>query len=193
MCSLPIRWRRPQLSDIAAGAVDGAPLALAARMIRTSMILGLTLVFLGCGGSNNNNGTGGNGGTGGTSGDMSAASGGGTDLAMTLPPDMQPAYGCHALDACLNACTDKASCSLCQMSATPQALKLYQAASRCVSRLCFPHPDAGPAPCTFGGGTPSADCTACQDDSIKMAGTCTETTYCGSCYTQYAACEADLP
>ncbi|HXU67880.1 MAG TPA: hypothetical protein VN947_01060 [Polyangia bacterium] len=158
------------------------------------MILGLTLVFLGCGGSNNNNGTGGNGGTGGSgSGDMSGAAGGGGDMAMTLPPDMQPAYGCHALAACEDACTDQASCTLCQQSATKQARQLYQAASRCVRNECFPHPDGGPAPCTFSGGTPSADCTACQDDSIKMAGTCTETTYCGTCYSQYAACEADLP
>ena len=169
-------------------------------MIRTiPLVLSATLLVIGCGSSSNNGDAGGNGGNGSDSSDMSAAmsGGGGGDLAMTLPPDMQPAYGCHALDGCLNACTDQASCGLCIQSATPAARKLYQQAQRCVTNLCYPHADAGPAPCTGGqggGGTPSADCTACQDDSIKMSGTCgADTKYCGTCYTQYAACVADLP
>ena len=163
-------------------------------MLRTSLVLGLTLAFLGCG-SSSNNGTGGNGGGGGTAGggDMSASAGGGADMSMMLSPDLQPAYGCHDLAACEDACTDQTSCTLCVQSSTSHARQLYQAAARCVRSECFPHADGGPAPCTFGGGTPSADCTACQADSIKMTGTCTETTYCGACYTQYAACEADLP
>ena len=163
-------------------------------MIRslTMTILGV-VCFIGCGSSGSNNGNGGNGGDG---VDMSAASSGsgGGDLAMTLPPDMQPAYGCHALAGCLDACTDQTSCGLCLASATMQARTLYQAASRCVRRECFPHPDGGPAPCSNGGGTPSQDCTTCQNDSIKMAGSCgSDTLYCGTCYSQYSACEADLP
>ena len=113
---------------------------------------------------------------------------------MTLPPDMQPAYGCHALDGCLNACTDQASCNLCIQSATTMAKQLYQAATRCVRKICFPHPDGGPAPCVQGGGTQPPECTTCQDDSLKMTGSCgADTTYCGTCYAQYSACEADLP
>jgi len=162
-------------------------------MIRTLTIIGFVF-FIGCG-SSNNNGTGGNGGGNGGDGvDMSAAAGGGGDLAMTLPPDMQPAYGCHALAGCLDACTDQASCGLCLQSATMPARQLYQTLSRCVRRECFPHPDGGPAPCTNGGGTPSPQCTMCQDDSIKMTGSCGgDTMYCGTCYSAYSACEADLP
>jgi hypothetical protein len=122
---------------------------------------------------------------------MSAEAG---DLAGTLPPDMQPEYGCHELAACEDACSDQQSCQLCQESATSQARMLYRSATRCVQRECYPVPDGGPAPCTFGNGTPSADCTTCLDDAIKMSGSCgADTTYCGACYTQYAACEADLP
>jgi hypothetical protein len=169
-------------------------------MPRTIALLIATLLSAalvgGCGSSGNNNGSGGNGsgGDGGGDVDMSAAAGGSTDLGMTLPPDMQPAYGCHALAACVDACTDQASCGLCVASATQQARMLYNTASRCVRRECFPHPDGGAAPCTNGGGTPSAGCTQCQDDSIKMTGTCgADTTYCGTCYAAYAACEADTP
>jgi hypothetical protein len=169
-------------------------------MLRTFIpTLAFALFLVGCG-STNNNGSGGNGGSGGTGGtggtgtDMTAANGDGADLAMTLPPDMQPAYGCHALAGCIDACTDQASCSLCIQSSTQHAGMLYQTLTRCVRRECFPHPDGGPAPCTNGGGTPSAECTACQSDSIKMSGTCgADTTYCGTCYTQYSACQADTP
>jgi hypothetical protein len=163
-------------------------------MNRTFTMLSVVALFVcGCGSSGNNNGTGGNGGGGGDGGaDMAAPPG--SDLAMTLPPDMQPAYGCHALAACLDACTDQASCGLCIQSSTSQARTLYQAASRCVRRECFPHPDGGAAPCMQGGGTPTPQCTACQDDAIKPTGSCgADTMYCGTCYSQYSACEADLP
>jgi hypothetical protein len=162
-------------------------------MIRSLTILGFVF-FIGCG-SSNNNGTGGNGGgSGGDGTDMSAATGGGGDLAMTLPADMQPAYGCHALLACRNACSDQTSCNLCLQSATQQALGLYGMLRNCIRRTCNPHPDGGPAPCTNGGGTPSPQCTMCQDDTIKMTGSCgSDTMYCGACYSSYSACEANLP
>jgi hypothetical protein len=161
-----------------------------------SMFAAIALLIAGCGGSNGN--TGGNGGTGGTGGgdgsgmDLSASAS--SDAGMSLPPDMQPAYGCHALSGCEDACTDQTSCLLCIQSATKNAQMLYQAETRCIRRLCFPHPDGGAAPCAQGGGTPSAQCTQCEDDSIKMTGSCgADTTYCGSCYAAYSACEADLP
>jgi hypothetical protein len=167
-----------------------------ARMIRTLSLLGLVFV-LGCG-SSSNNGNGGNGGGSGGGGgdagiDMSAAAG--SDLAMTLPADMQPAYGCHALLACLNACgTDQTACNLCLQSATMQGLGLYGTMRNCVRRTCNPHPDGGPAPCTNGAGTPSPECTMCRADAIKMTGSCgSDTMYCGACYSQYSACEANLP
>jgi len=161
-------------------------------MIRAIAILGCTLA-LGCG-SSGNNGSGGNGGGDGGSDGSDMAAPPGSDLAMTLPPDMQPAYGCHALSGCLDACTDQASCGLCIQSATMQARTLYQALSRCVRRQCFPHPDGGPAPCAQGGGTPSPQCTMCQDDSIKATGSCgADTVNCGTCYMQNSACQADLP
>jgi hypothetical protein len=115
-------------------------------------------------------------------------------MAMSLPADMQPAYGCHSLAACINAATDQTSFNLCVSSSTMMAKQLYNAATRCVRKICFPHPDGGPAPCVQGGGTQPPACTTCQDDSIKMTGSCgADTMYCGSCYSQYAACEADLP
>ncbi|MGZ3425212.1 MAG: hypothetical protein ACXVCV_01125 [Polyangia bacterium] len=155
----------------------------------------ITLLVAGCGSSSNGN-TGGNGGGGGgdgTSGmDLSAVAG--SDMASTLPPDMQPAYGCHALAACVDACTDQTSCSLCISSSTAAARQLYQTLTRCVRRICYPHPDGGPAPCVQGGGTQPPECTTCQDDSIKMTGSCgADTTYCGTCYSAYAACEASTP
>lgn len=167
--------------------------------MKRALFASVVALICACGSSGTNgnggNGTGGNGGGSGTTGggtDMSASAG--HDAAMSLPPDMQPAYGCNALSNCLDACTDQASCTLCIASSTSQAKMLYQAASRCVRALCYPHPDGGPAPCTQGGGTPSADCTTCQDDSIKMQGSCgSDTNYCGKCYTQYAACLADKP
>lgn len=165
-------------------------------MTRILTMLGVAaLVAAGCGGSNSNSGSGGNGsgdGGGGTSGDLSAAAN--SDAGMSLPPDMQPAYGCHALAGCLDSCTDQASCGLCIQSATSHARMLYQKVSRCVRGECFPHPDGGAAPCMQGGGTPSAECTQCQDDSIKMSGSCgADTMYCGTCYSAYSSCEADLP
>jgi hypothetical protein len=165
-------------------------------MIRSLTLIGFVF-FIGCG-SSSNNGSGGNGGGSGSDGgggaDLSATAGGGGDLAMTLPPDMQPAYGCHALLACLNACgTDPKTCNLCQQSATKQALQLAMMLRSCVRRTCNPHPDSGPAPCT-NGGTPSPECTMCEADSIKMTGSCgTDTMYCGTCYSAYSACEANLP
>ncbi len=165
-------------------------------MLRTITILGFAAFFVGCGGSGDKSdggGTGGNAGSGGTGGgDMSAAAS--TDMAGTLPPDMQPEYGCHALAACEDSCTDQASCALCQESATSMARMLYRAATRCVQKECYPVPDGGPAPCSFGNGTPSTDCNNCLNDSLMMSGTCgTDTTYCGTCYAQYAACEANTP
>jgi hypothetical protein len=163
-------------------------------MTRTLLLLGLiTLLSGGCGSSGNNN-TGGNGGGTGSDGvDMSAASSS-TDLAASGPIDMSPAYGCHALAACLDACTDQASCTLCIQSATTMARSLYNTVSKCVRRTCFPHPDGGPAPCTQGGGTQPPECTTCQDDSIKMTGSCgADTLYCGACYSAYATCEANTP
>ena len=153
------------------------------------------LLVAGCGSSANGNGNGdGGNGTGGNGSSTDMAAPPGSDLAMTLPPDMQPAYGCHALAACFDACTDQASCGLCIQSATSNARTLYLAVSRCVRRQCYPHPDGGPAPCTQGGGTPSAECTACLDDTIKATGSCgSDTMYCGTCYSEYSACEADLP
>ena len=153
------------------------------------------LLVAGCGTSNNN--TGGNGGSGGDGGgavgmDLSAAASG--DMPMSLPPDMQPAYGCHALAACLQACTDQTSCGLCIQSSTTMAKQLYQAVTRCVRKLCFPHPDGGPAPCVQGGGTQPPECATCEGDSLKMTGSCGgDTMYCGTCYSQFSACEANLP
>ena len=124
---------------------------------------------------------------------MSASASG--DAGMTLPPDMQPAYGCHALSGCVDSLHRPDELPLCaSQSATKNAQMLYQAETRCVRKLCFPHPDGGAAPCSQGGGTPSAQCTQCEDDSIKMTGSCgADTTYCGSCYAAYSACQADLP
>lgn len=162
-----------------------------------TMMSVVVLLVAGCG-SSGNNGSGGNGGTGGTGGgsggvvDMSAAAG--SDLAMTLPPDMQPAYGCHALTACLATCTSQSCFQLCAQSSTTQALMLYQALRSCERKECYPHPDAGPAPCTQGGGNPTPQCTMCLGDVIKATGSCgSDTMYCGTCYSQYSACEANLP
>ena len=158
-----------------------------------TMMSVVALLVAGCG-SSGNNGSGGNGGGNGTDGaDMSAAAG--SDMTSVVPPDMQPAYGCHALEACIAACNGSQTCiGACAQSATTQALTLAQALSRCVRRECFPHPDGGPAPCMSGGGTPSAQCTMCENDSIKAAGSCgADTVYCGSCYTAYSACEANTP
>jgi hypothetical protein len=200
VCNLPICSQRrelPPAPPLPHTRNDGAPLALPARtMTRTWTIMSLlTLLVAGCGnGSNGNTGGngGGSGGDGGDGSDLSAAAG--SDLASTLPPDMQPAYGCHALDACLNACTDQASCGLCISSSTTAARQLYQAVTRCVRKTCYPQPDGGAAPCNQGGGTQPPACTTCQDDSLKMAGSCgADTLYCGTCYSAYAACEASLP
>jgi hypothetical protein len=168
--------------------------------MKRALFASVVALICACGssGSNGNGGTGGNGGGGGTGGgagsstDMSASAG--NDAGMTLPPDMLPAYGCNALNTCLDACTDQTSCTLCIQSATSNARTLYSAVSRCVRRLCFPHPDGGAAPCTNGGGTPSTECNQCQDDSLKMTGSCgSDTTYCGQCYAAYSACLADKP
>ena len=130
-------------------------------MTRILTMLGVAaLVAAGCGGSNSNSGSGGNGsgdGGGGTGGDLSAAAN--SDAGMSLPPDMQPAYGATRSAGCLDSCTDQASCGLCIQSATSHARMLYQKVSRCVRGECFPHPDGGAAPCMQGGGTPSAECT----------------------------------
>ena len=162
-------------------------------MNRAFMFLSVvTLLVAGCGSSSNNNNTGGNGSDGGNGTDMSAAAS--SDMTMSLPPDMQPAYGCHALAACINAATDQASFNLCVSSSTSNAKQLYQAVTRCVRKICYPHPDAGPAPCVQGGGTQPPECTTCVNDSIKMTGSCgADTMYCGSCYSQFSACEANLP
>jgi len=163
-------------------------------MNRTFTMMSVVALLVGGCGSSGNNGSGGNGGGGGGDGTADLAAPPGSDLAMTLPPDMQPAYGCHALAACLDACTDQTSCGLCIQSSTSQARMLYQAATRCVRRECYPHPDGGPAPCMQGGGTPTPQCTACTGDAIKPTGSCgADTMYCGTCYSQYSACEADLP
>ncbi len=165
-------------------------------MSRSFRLLSVLALLVASCGSSDNNGNGGNGGNGSGDGgngtDMSAATS--SDAGVTLPPDMQPAYGCHALAGCLDTCTDQTSCNLCNQSSTSQARMLYQAVSRCVRRTCYPRPDGGSAPCMQGGGTPSAECTACQNDSIKMSGSCgTDTMYCGACYSAYSACEANLP
>jgi len=160
-------------------------------MNRTFTMLGLlALLVAGCGGNGDNGGDGGGGSGGGM--DLSASA---SDMSGTLPADMQPAYGCHALAACRAACspTDQTCGSNCSASSTMQARTLYQAVQRCVRRECYPVPDGGPAPCTFGG-TPSAACTTCLADTIKATGSCgADTTYCGTCYMAYSACESDLP
>jgi hypothetical protein len=168
--------------------------------MKRALFASVVALLCACGGSNGGGGgTGGNGGggtgTGGGGTDMSA--GAGSDAGMTLPPDMLPAYGCNALNSCLDACTDQASCQLCLQSSTQQARMLYQAASRCVRQACYPHADAGMAPCSNGGGgggTPSAECMTCTTDVLMMAGSCgADTKYCGSCYAQYQACLNDKP
>lgn len=163
---------------------------------RFTMMSVLALLIAGCGSNGGNNGSGGNGNGGGSGtdgADMSAAAG--SDMASVVAPDMQPAYGCHALEACVAACNGNQTCvGACVQSATPQALTLGQAVTRCIRRECFPVPDGGPAPCTKGGGTPSPQCTMCQADVIKPTGSCGgDTMYCGTCYSAYAACQADLP
>ncbi len=156
----------------------------------------VAMLVAGCG-SSGNNGTGGNGGGGGTGGaggeiDMSAPPG--SDLSMTLPPDMQPAYGCHALAACVATCTSTSCFTTCAQSSTTQAVQLYQALRSCIRKECNPHPDAGPAPCTNGGGNPSPQCQMCMADVVKATGSCgADTMYCGTCYSQYSACQANLP
>jgi hypothetical protein len=156
-----------------------------------TMMSVVALLVAGCG-SSGDNGDGGGGAGGNGSGDLSAAAG--SDLSMTLPPDMQPAYGCHALDACISACTSNTCAGQCAASSTMNAQMLYFALRGCQRRECFPVPDGGPAPCMKGGGTPTPACTMCQADILKMAGTCNgDTMYCGACYSQYSACQADLP
>jgi len=170
--------------------------------MKRALFASVVALLCACGssGTNDNGGTGGNGGSGGTGGssgsgaDMSAVAG--NDAGVMLPPDMLPAYGCNALNTCLDTCSDQTSCGLCLASATSQARMLYQAAARCERQACYPHPDAGMSPCTGGGGggTPSPQCTTCTTDIFKMAGTCgSDTQYCGSCYTQLQNCLNDKP
>ena len=157
-----------------------------------SIISLATLLVAGCGSSGNNGGGGGNGGTGGGM-DLSA---GGEDMSMTLAPDMSPALGCHGLELCIAACTagDTTCLNNCVQSATQMAIMLASNVRRCERRTCNPVPDGGPAPCMNGGGAPTPQCTMCQTDVFKMSGTCgADTTYCGACYTQYQACQANLP
>ncbi|HEX9101897.1 MAG TPA: hypothetical protein VF997_06820 [Polyangia bacterium] len=160
----------------------------------TFTMIGVVALLVGGCGSNGNNGSGGNGGSDGGGSGMDLAAPPGSDLAMTLPADMQPAYGCHALAACVAGCTTQACFALCAQSSTMQALTMYQALRSCERKECYPHPDAGPAPCTQGGGTPTPQCTMCLGDVIKATGSCgADTTYCGTCYMQYSACQANLP
>ncbi len=163
--------------------------------MKRALFASVVALLCACGSSSTDGtGTGGNGGTGGTSGggaDMSASAG--QDAAMSLPPDMLPAYGCNSLNACIDGCSSQSCYLTCYQSATSQAQMLYQAAARCVRQLCAPKGDAGTGPCS-GGGTPTPECTQCQDDSIKMQGSCgSDTTYCGKCYAQYSACIANKP
>ena len=156
-----------------------------------TLVAVLALALAGCGDSADN-GDGGSAGDGGGNG-MDLAAPSGSDLGMTLPRDMQPAYGCHALAACRAACTGNSCAAMCNQSATSHARGLYQQVTHCVRNECFPSGDGGTAPCTQTG-PPSQQCTTCQSDSLKMSGTCGgDTTYCGACATEYAACEADLP
>jgi len=152
----------------------------------------VALLVAGCGGDGDN---GGNGGSGSTGGGMDLSASAGNDMSSTLPGDMQPAYGCHALEACVTACAGNQTCiGTCAQSSTMQAITLANAMTRCRRRQCNPVPDGGPAPCTNGGGTPSPECLTCQQDVFKATGTCgADTTYCGGCYMQYTACQADLP
>ncbi len=158
-----------------------------------TMMSVVALLIAGCGSSGNNgtggNGGGGGGGSGGT--DMSAAAG--SDMAASLPADMLPAYGCHALYACIGACAGNQGCiQTCAQSSTTQAVMLYGALRSCIRKECNPHPDGGPAPCSGGSTTPQ--CMMCQADVIKATGTCTgDPMYCGTCYTQYMTCEANTP
>jgi hypothetical protein len=125
--------------------------------------------------------------------DLSAAAG--SDLSMTLPPDMQPAYGCNALFACLSACTSFSCQQTCIASSTTMARSLYQKLRTCVRNECAPKGDAGTGPCSgAGGGNPTPQCTMCEDDSLKPAGSCgADTMYCGTCNAQYMACTANTP
>jgi hypothetical protein len=146
-----------------------------------SAMLCVVALLCACGQSttNDNPGTGGNGGD---QPDLSAAAA--SDMAAATGADMQPAYGCHALEACVSACTSQTCLQTCQASATSKAKMLAQSLSRCLRTACYPHPDGGTAPCTNGGGTPSAACTQCLNDSVKMG---------GACYAASSACSADLP
>ncbi len=154
------------------------------------LIAGVVALLCACGTSGNNSDGGGGAGGNGGGGDMSASAG---DLAMTVPPDMLPAYGCHALTACVATCMDQTCIQNCGAAATSQAKTLYNAVRSCVRRVCNPHPDAGPAPCS-GGGTPSAQCTQCRNDVLKMTGTCgADTMWCGQCYAEYSACQNNTP
>ena len=76
----------------------------------------VALLVAGCG-ANGNNGDGGGGGNSGGNGSADLSAAAGSDMTMTLPPDMQPAYGCHALAGCLAACSDQTTCGLCIQSA----------------------------------------------------------------------------
>lgn len=159
-------------------------------------LVGVFMLLVAACGSSGNNGNGGNGGSGdGGSVDLSGVVGGSTDLAMSLPADMQPAYGCHALRSCLIACNGDTTCfNNCVASSTMMAQQLYLTALRCQRKVCNPHPDGGPAPCVQGGGAQPPECTTCRADVFKMTGSCgADTMYCGFCYSQYAACEANTP
>ena len=130
---------------------------------------------------------------GGSGMDLSASAG--NDMSSTLPGDMQPAYGCHALEACITACAGNPTCiGNCAQSSTMQALTLASA----MTPLPAPGVQPGPRRRTRAlyqrGRHPLATCLTCQQDVFKATGTCgADTMYCGTCYMQYTACQADLP
>lgn len=151
------------------------------------------LVAAGCGSSNASDDGGGTGGNGTGGPDLSASA---QDLAASGPVDLGPLNGCKGLAACIDACTSFTCVNTCRQSATTSAQQLYVKLAGCERNVCYPHPDAGPAPCSGGGGgTPSAQCTMCLDDVVKMTGTCQggQPGWCGACYTQYQTCMADTP
>lgn len=154
------------------------------------------LTLIGACSSNGGNGDGSAGGSGGNgASDLSASAGSASDLAAGNGLDLSAAQGCHSVASCVTGCSGNQACvQACIQSATSHGRSLYFKLVQCVRAACYPHPDSGAEPCTQnGGGAPSPACTMCVKDAEAMASSCTGQPHCGACYSQYSACQSDLP
>jgi hypothetical protein len=157
--------------------------------MRSLVLSSLLILFAGCG-----NGDGASGNDLGTTADLSAPTAP-IDLAMATNDDLSMMTGCHGLQACLAGCKGNVACDMaCRVNATTEAKRLYRALITCHVSVCDGPPDAGTGPC-FAGTPMSTTCKLCISDSNMMSGMCAQgqPSWCGACYSEYAACQTNTP